>query len=71
MADSESKSALYFLVVKPVRFMGNLFPDLRVSSVALIRPKSDGLRSDFLVFWLNHPDTYRSVIESQTGCAIQ
>lgn len=42
-----------------------------LSSVALIRPRADLLRGDFLTLWLNHPDVYRGVREAQTGCAIQ
>lgn len=42
-----------------------------LSSVALIRPIGNLLRPDFLTYWLNHPETYRAVRESQTGSAIQ
>jgi hypothetical protein len=42
-----------------------------LSSVALIRPRADVLRGDYLACWLNHPETYRRVVEAQTGCAIQ
>lgn len=42
-----------------------------LSSVALIRPRPGALNPDYLAAWLNHPDTYRGVVEAQSGCAIQ
>jgi type I restriction enzyme S subunit len=42
-----------------------------LSSVALLRPRADLLRADYLTYWLNHPDTYRRVRETQAGSAIQ
>jgi type I restriction enzyme S subunit len=42
-----------------------------LSSVALLRPKSNTLDPEFLAAWLNHPSTLRSVREDQTGSAIK
>ncbi|HST53323.1 MAG TPA: restriction endonuclease subunit S [Pyrinomonadaceae bacterium] len=42
-----------------------------LSSVALLRPDPFLLRSFFLAAWLNHPDTYKAVIDTQLGSAIK
>jgi type I restriction enzyme S subunit len=47
------------------------YPFSLLSSVALIRPKPNLLDSAFLVAWLNAPGTYRGIVESQLGAAIQ
>ncbi|HEX8875277.1 MAG TPA: restriction endonuclease subunit S [Phycisphaerales bacterium] len=47
------------------------YPFSLLSSVALIRPRPDVLDSEFLVAWLNAPGTYRGIVESQLGAAIQ
>lgn len=47
------------------------YPFSLLSSVALIRPKPAMLDSAFLAAWLNAPGTYRGIVESQLGAAIQ
>jgi type I restriction enzyme S subunit len=42
-----------------------------LSSVALLKPKKDVLRSDYLKHWLNSPLTKRTMTEGMTGTAIK
>lgn len=42
-----------------------------LSSVALIRPKSDALDARYLRYWLNSPDTFKRLTGAMTGTAIR
>jgi type I restriction enzyme S subunit len=42
-----------------------------LSSVALLRPVSGSLRSDFLAYWLNSPSTFDEMIGQMSGSAIR